>query len=774
MKTKFKKSNKIISLMLALVMVVSLLPMNILMATAAPAETSELPTSYTGWKPTFATYTEGLTQYFKYGGYLYKAVWKNCNATSVVLYKNSSDALQYRRNGSAWSINLCKGSTGNSNKITVYQLPKTVNGVLVAYGSSSTDVKNTSSHILEITCVGVKAPTWTWSDDKTSATAVFVSEDGKAQVTIGATVTSGTEAAENCQEKDKIIYTASATFNGTAYSDAKTEDGAAGNHIGGEATCSAKAVCEACGEEYGSPDPDNHDWSNLDGVCASGCGEICEHSYGEGVLTRPVRVTATEWDDGYYTYTCSLCGHYYRETVNRADYSALDAVLDDFIDAMYDATLLDSIRAELEEIYFDNIDVMYGDYIETEQAEVDALVETMTQKLAEIEQGKEDGSAIKPDYTEGDALINGIIEQFYDKGITYVDEIIAEFDTLYNEYLAIWHKPETTKPQVDEIVVELKALKEKIDKGTEDGTLIKADYTSIDNDIYELEYKLENKMITDEGKSGFEEIKKQLNEMKADENTSKADLAELKKALREYEAEIDKGIEDGTLVKFDGEKVFSEYENEVGELLIEKYGADFFHNFINEVLGEKFNTEHDKIYSDACTLTGGTMAENAENIAQIKASVDEFYGKVVNCIEGVHNGFVYEVTEEAKCGVNAIESATCTLCGETDEREIEGTALEHIFLDYVSNGDATCTADGTKTAFCIHGCGTTDTVADEGSMLDHTDEDGDKLCDDCGSEAYDRCDICGGKAHGDDKIQLLFCMIITIIRFVTSILKSIN
>lgn len=693
MKTKFKKSNKIISLMLALVMVVSLLPMNILMATAAPAETSELPTSYNGWKPTFATYTEGLTQYFKYGGYLYKAVWKNCNATSVVLSKNSSNALQYMRNGSTWSINLCKGSTGNSNKITVYQLPKTVNGVLVAYGSSSTDVKNTSSHILEITCVGVKAPTWTWSDDKTSATAVFVSEDGKAQVTIGATVTSGTEAAENCQEKDKIIYTASATFNGTAYSDAKTEDGAAGNHIGGEATCSAKAVCEACGEEYGSPDPDNHDWSNLDGVCASGCGEICEHSYGEGVLTRPVRVTATEWDDGYYTYTCSLCGHYYRETVNRADYSALDAVLDDFIDAMYDATLLDSIRAELEEIYFDNIDVMYGDYIEAEQAEVDALVETMTQKLAEIEQGKEDGSALKPDYTEGDALINGIIEQFYDKGITYVDEIIAEFDTLYNEYLAIWHKPETTKPQVDEIVVELKALKEKIDKGTEDGTLVEVDGLAI---INELNSELTEKLIDDHGKNALEEFYAGLSE----------------EAYKSFE---DRGV---------------------------------------------------ALFELAASLTG-SVKENEEKIAELKAELHEMYTELDNCLNGTHNGLEYTVTEEAKCGVNAIESATCTLCGETDEREIEGTALEHLFLEYVSNGDATCTADGTKTAECAYNCGATDTVADEGTKLEHPDEDGDNICDNCQTEIIDTCPDCGRKAH-ETGLESFLCFVFIIIKMIVA------
>ena len=145
-------------------------------------------------------------------------------------------------------------------------------------------------------------------------------------------------------------------------------------------------------------------------------------------------------------------------------------------------------------------------------------------------------------------------------------------------------------------------------------------------------------------------------------------------------------------------------------------------------------------------------------------------------IEGTalsHSFTKYEVTEEAECGVAGKEVAYCDHgCQTTDERETP--ALDHIFLDYVSNGDATCTADGTKTAFCIHGCGATDTVADEGTKLNHIDEDGDKICDDCGSEVEERCDICGGKAHGDNKLQLLFCLITTIIRFVISICKTIN
>ena len=523
-------------------------------------------------------------------------------------------------------------------------------------------------------------------------------------------------------------------------------------HTGGKADCLHRAVCENCGNEYGEVDADGHDWSNKDGICANGCGETCPHSsytdgvcdncdyecaheWGEGVLTRPIKITTTDWDDGYYTYTCSACGHYYHEAVKRADYTALDAVLEDFIDAMYDTTLLDSIRNELQVIYFDNIKVLYGDYIESEQAEVDALVETMTQKLAEVEAGVADGSALKPNYTEGDALINGIIEQFYDKGITYVDEIIAEFDTLYNEYLAIWRKPETTKPQVDEIVGELKALKEKIDKGTEDGTLVKID------------------------------------------------------GIKEYNKIAD---------ALDAELMENYSQEEIAALA--------------EKAGDEINVRFGEIIGKAGDLTG-SVAENKDALAEIESEMRALYGEIKNCLDGVHNGFVYEVTEEAKCEVNAIESATCTLCGETDEREVEGSALkhsftkyeeteapkcgvagkevaycdngcqttderetpalEHIFLDYVSNGDATCTADGTKTAECINGCGATDTVEDEDSMLDHADEDGDKICDNCEAEIVDVCPDCGRPVHEEKGIPQYICLIITLIKLLVSFYKTV-
>ena len=49
----------------------------------------------------------------------------------------------------------------------------------------------------------------------------------------------------------------------------------------------------------------------------------------------------------------------------------------------------------------------------------------------------------------------------------------------------------------------------------------------------------------------------------------------------------------------------------------------------------------------------------------------------------------------------------------------------HIFKEYISNNDATCTTDGTKTATCeLDGCGVTDTIIDADTALGHDWDEG--------------------------------------------------
>ncbi len=95
----------------------------------------------------------------------------------------------------------------------------------------------------------------------------------------------------------------------------------------------------------------------------------------------------------------------------------------------------------------------------------------------------------------------------------------------------------------------------------------------------------------------------------------------------------------------------------------------------------------------------------------------------------------------ATCTEDGTETAHCTHdgCTETDTRTAQGSKLGHNFETYIPNGDATCTEDGTETAHCTHdGCTETDTRTITGSKLGHNFEtytpNGDATCTENGTE----------------------------------------
>ena len=97
-------------------------------------------------------------------------------------------------------------------------------------------------------------------------------------------------------------------------------------------------------------------------------------------------------------------------------------------------------------------------------------------------------------------------------------------------------------------------------------------------------------------------------------------------------------------------------------------------------------------------------------------------------------GQEYVSDNNATCEQDGTKTARCVRygtggCTETDTVTDTGSKLGHFFEveDYVSNNDATCEQDGTKTAKCVRygtgGCMATDTVTDTGSKLGHLFED---------------------------------------------------
>ncbi len=126
-------------------------------------------------------------------------------------------------------------------------------------------------------------------------------------------------------------------------------------------------------------------------------------------------------------------------------------------------------------------------------------------------------------------------------------------------------------------------------------------------------------------------------------------------------------------------------------------------------------------------------------------------------------GQEYVSDNNATCEQDGTKTAKCVRygtggCTETDTVTDTGSKLGHFFEveDYVSNNDATCEQDGTKTAKCVRygtgDCMETDTVTDTDSKLGHLFEDyvsnNDATCEQDGTKTakcvrYDQC----GETH---------------------------
>ena len=98
-----------------------------------------------------------------------------------------------------------------------------------------------------------------------------------------------------------------------------------------------------------------------------------------------------------------------------------------------------------------------------------------------------------------------------------------------------------------------------------------------------------------------------------------------------------------------------------------------------------------------------------------------------------HVYVTYIEDDNATCLADATKTAYCEYgCNTKDVVAVKGTKLEHIFEAYIADGNATCFVDGTKTAVCERGCNTKHSITDEGTKLEHVYEnyvaDGNATC----------------------------------------------
>lgn len=122
----------------------------------------------------------------------------------------------------------------------------------------------------------------------------------------------------------------------------------------------------------------------------------------------------------------------------------------------------------------------------------------------------------------------------------------------------------------------------------------------------------------------------------------------------------------------------------------------------NEVYAQELYNSKDEI--NRIINENGTQ-EEFDTAAQ---KLIDFYKAANNHFEDNHNPYKYEDTGD---GTHKIE---CSFCGKNE-------VSNHLFVEYISNNDATEESDGTKTATCEF-CGATDTIIDIGSKLDSKDD----------------------------------------------------
>ena len=171
-------------------------------------------------------------------------------------------------------------------------------------------------------------------------------------------------------------------------------------HIGGEATCIAKAICEVCGEEYGEINSSNHTHTEIRNVIQATCTETgysgdkyctdCETLLEKGKITdiaphnyQTTVIEPTENKQGYTKHTCKDCRYSYIDNITEfaSDNSALIAALETIESCLEEDYSAQSF-ANLQSIYNQYSSMATGSYT---QLEIDNAVFDLLTAISELE-----------------------------------------------------------------------------------------------------------------------------------------------------------------------------------------------------------------------------------------------------------------------------------------------------------------------------------------------------------------------------------------------------
>lgn len=207
---------------------------------------------------------------------------------------------------------------------------------------------------------------------------------------------------------------------------------------------------------------------------------------------------------------------------------------------------------------------------------------------------------------------------------------------------------------------------------TDTETVKRADYTAFDKTQVQFNDYVQNYNLTNEAVNAA--MQKMMNFV-IENGEIEEDLIETEQELidkavvlcEEIFTEFDAGIADGTMIKADYTK-------------IDTVIAEIYTALETVTISEEMQTEFADIKAELEALKADVNTSEAEfENSGLLTKAEAIAAAIDNCANG-----------------------------------------NHVWGEYASNGDATCMADGTKTAYCENVCGESDTVADVGSAFGHT------------------------------------------------------
>ena len=147
---------------------------------------------------------------------------------------------------------------------------------------------------------------------------------------------------------------------------------------------------------------------------------------------------------------------------------------------------------------------------------------------------------------------------------------------------------------------------------------------------------------------------------------------------------------------------------------------DSFGESSSDASVDSSNDSSNESSSDSSTADSSTDNSN-ENSSNEDGSGAESTPDDGTPDDGTPEEHTHEYTALVTAPTCTAQGYTTYICECSDSYVGDYTdALKHLFTNYVSNGDATCTEDGTETAVCDRvGCEERDTQTDEGSQLPH-------------------------------------------------------